>query len=401
METKIFLPPYGIQKTYIASTYVGNLKKLYGITGSSFVNLSGSGTGTTKDIAKKLSVFEAIERLGNTLNTCDIIVDTQNNLKEKCYEMSNFPQVASTEKSYNLPFDPDKVIGWVGAMNLMDGKEYLIPQNYVYLYNPKTFLGDRVTNPISTGVALHDTYTEAVIAGIYEVIERDGIALTWLSKHINYRINHIFNSKNDSVFSSKFLGEVDYYDVSTVDGVITVCAHARSNFSKNSKNVLMFASDINISNIKKKLFKELISVMSTFANNSHEFSNDTDFNSFTSVEHGGSFMAKYFNDSYFDFFKGVPDNNEIHYTEKTFISPKDELIYLKSILKRENCDVLVRDISSREAIEENLKVVRVIVPQLQPISFVYSSRFLNSKRLREYMSKHNVYEINKMPLAFS
>lgn len=401
METKIFLPPYGIQKTYIASTYVGNLKKLYGIAGESFRNLSGSGTGENEDIAKKLSIFEAVERLGNTLNTSEVIVDTFTNLEGKCYDMNVFPQVLSTEKSYNSPFDPNKVTGWVSTKNIVDGKDYLVPQNYIYLYNPITFLGDRVTNPISTGVALHDTYTEAVIAGIYEVIERDSIALTWLLKHINCRINHLFNSSEDAVFSSSFLGEVDYYDVSTVDGVITVCAHARTNFSKDVKNVLMFASDTNISNIKKKLFKELISVMSTFAHSRTNFSNETDFYSFTSVEQGGSFMAKSFNDSHFDFFKDVQDNNKISYPEKTFNSSKDELIYLKDVLERMGCDILVRDISSREAIEENLKVVRVIIPQLQPISFVYSSRFLDSKRLREFMSQKNIEEFNEMPLAFS
>ena len=399
MSTRLFVPPFGIQKTYIATTNVGSLNKLYDIDKPSFSNLCGAGTGLDKQKAIDLSVFEAIERLSNTICSVNVIIDTYNNLKNKCYNMEKFPQVADYENSFNLPFVPDNVTGWVETLNLCDAKNYLIPQSYVFLNNEPSFLGDRITNPISTGVALHDSYIEAVISGIYEVVERDGIALTWLLGNVNYCVNHIFTDF-ENIFSTDFLGEVNYYDVSTVEGIITICVHAKSYHSNKVKNVLMFVSDVDIQNIKKKLFKELISVMSSFANGK-EFNDDTDFTHFTSVEQSGAFMALSKNDSNFDFLKDIPNALNKEYPIFKFSTKKDELAYLKKIISNLGYDILVTDITSREAKSKNYKVVKVIIPQLQPISFVYSSRYLSSKRLSDYMKKLGIKEINNMPLAFS
>lgn len=400
METKIFTPPYGIQNTFIATTYLGNLMELYNIENLAFKNMSGAGTSIDKEEAKILSIYEAIERVGNTLNTRDIVIDSFNNLKENCFDLNKFPQVADFENSPNIPFLPDQIIGWVKSYNLIDKKDYLIPQNYVFLYNSFNFFGDKITNPISTGVALHNSYTQAIISGIYEVIERDGISITWLLHHVKYRVNHIFNEEYHKVFSSDFLGEVNYYDVSTVEGVITICAHAKSYYSRKVKNVLMFASDTNIDNIKKKLYKELISVMSSFSI-SKKYSPDDDYTKFVSVDQSGSYMAQDFNDKYFEFFNLIEDNPQKKYEKKNFMSYRDELKYLVDIMKKQDYDILTVDLSTREAIEEDFRVVRVIIPQLQPISFVYKSKYLDSNRLQYFQEKLNKEDINIMPLAFS
>ena len=87
MSTRLFVPPFGIQKTYIATTSVGSLNKLYDIDKPSFSNLCGAGTGLDKQKAIDLSVFEAIERLSNTICSVNVIIDTYNNLKNKCYNV--------------------------------------------------------------------------------------------------------------------------------------------------------------------------------------------------------------------------------------------------------------------------------------------------------------------------
>lgn len=400
MKTNIFVPPFGIQKTYIATTNVGNLNKLYDINNPAFLKLNGAGTGSTKELAAKLSQFEAIERVSNTVCSTEVIIDTYKNIKSRCYNMNIFPKIATFENSFNIRFNPDNITGWVDTLNLCDGKTYLVPQSYIFLHSDFTFLGDRVTNPISTGVALHDTYEEAVISGIYEVIERDGIALTWLLKNANYRVNHVF-SDVENIFSPSFLGEVNYYDVSTIKGVITICAHAKAYYSNRVKNVLMFASDVNIQNIKNKLSKELISVMSSFAYSSTRIDENIDFTKFTSVDQGGAFMALRENDESFKFFEDIDDFPNKEYDVINFKTRKEELCYLRRLLKDLKYDILVTDISSREAKDKDYKVVKVLIPQLQPISFVYNSRYLDSKRLDYFLTKLGKEVINEMPLAFS
>ncbi|MGM0122885.1 hypothetical protein IGI37_000251 [Enterococcus sp. AZ194] len=399
------VPPIGIQKTHIGLTRIGNVKFLYNLNAQQKLSqMSGAGTSSEESTALKLSEYEAIERIANAVNCRKVIVDTAKNLNDKVVDITKFPKMSSDESSVDLNFSSEQTYCWIECVDLHTLKTKLIPTNFVYLFNDKNFYGDRVTVPISTGAALHEDYVSAVINGIYEVIERDGIALTWLLRNIKGDVTHLFSDDKNQVFNSSYLGEVKFYDVSTVAGITTICAHAKSNHSENCKNVLMFCSSINLSDIKNKLWKELISVMFSFYINEYPYDDSTDFTRFVSVEQGGAYMAKGFNDSYFDFFKNVPVSKKT-YQNNLILSKEDELKYLVKILKNQNFSAYVADISCREVLERNYRAVKVVIPEAQPISFVYTSRYLDSERFvklaKDKYGNHYKKHINNMPLAFS
>lgn len=405
MKNIIITPPIGIQQTYIGLTQVGNVHLLYDIEANEKMkNLSGAGTNTKKEHALELSEYEALERIANSINCRSKVIDTYKNMNNQAVNLEKFPKLSTWEEGININSDANQSYTWVECIDLMSGQKKFIPQNFVYLYGGKQCYGDRITNPISTGAALHEDYISATINGIYEVLERDAIALTWLLKRVKGEVTHLFNEEEKKVFHSSFLGEVKFYDVSTMDGVITVCAHAKSQHSKRCKNVLMFCSSTSFSDIKKKLKKELISVMFSFYTNTFKYSKDTNVDLFNSVEQGGSFMARDFNDKSFDFFKNVP-LSEIHYEKKKFISKKEELKYLINILKESKMSLYVVDISCREVTEKGYRAVKVIIPEAQPISFVHRSRYLASERFiniaKQLYGENYIENINHMPLAFS
>jgi ribosomal protein S12 methylthiotransferase accessory factor len=398
-------PPVGIQNTHIALTRVGNANFLYGLNGNHRISqLSGAGTSIDKDMAKQFSEYEAIERVANAINCRKIVVETAENLGDKAVDMSKFPKLSSDEDSMNINFSLNQTYSWVKCIDLYTLDIKMVPANFVYLFQDKNFYGDKITSPISTGAALHENYISAIINGIYEVIERDSIALTWLLKNVKGEVSHLFSDEEKRVFDSPFLGEVKFYDTSTVDGITTICAHAKSNYSENCKNVLMFCSSINISDIKKKLWKELISVMFSFYTNEYKYDSSTDYSNFVRVDQGGAYMAKIFNDSHFDFFKTVPVI-ETAYQDTLELSKGEELRYLINILKKEKFTVYITDISCREVLERNYRAVKVIIPEAQPISFVYRSRYLGSDRFvrlaKDKYGKDYKKYINNMPLAFS
>lgn len=406
MNTTILVPPIGIQETFISVTKIGDVNFLYDLKQN--VNsahlLSGAGTGSDKETSIKFSQYEALERIANSINCRKVIIDSGKNLQDRVVDMSKFPKLSDSEKSFNINYSEDEASCWVECIDMMTKKRKLVPASYVYLFNDEQFYGDRITSPISTGAALHDNYISAITNGIYEVIERDGIALTWLLKNIKGDISHLFTAEEKKVFSSDFLGEVKFYDVSTVDGIITVCAHAKSNYSKRCKNVLMFCSSINFEEIKRKLKKELISVMFSFYMNETPYDSKTDFTKFVSVDQSGAFMARDFNDAYFDFFTDAPIINPT-YPEMKQTSNEIELKYLLDILREAGLSVYITDISCREVLQRDYCAVKVIIPEAQPISFVYGSRYLASERfIKKATEKYgNGYEnrINRMPLAFS
>ncbi|NAM30955.1 YcaO-like family protein [Staphylococcus epidermidis] len=403
MNNIILIPPNGIQECYISVTKVGNMEKIYNKK-ASINELYGAGTGKTKEEASKFANFEALERIANSINCQKKIIDTYQSLKSQTADMTKFPKNAFFEQSLNPNFDEEQVTTWIETVDLLNKEIKLIPENYIYLFNDGNYYGDRVTNPISTGAALHENYNKALINGIYEVIERDSIALTWLLRNVNGNITHLFDDFDSKVFCSSFLGKVEFYDVSTVKNIITVCAHAKAHHSKKVKNVLMFACDTNFENIKRKLKKELISVMFSFSNEPL-IDEEKDFKTFTDVDQGGRFMAHYFNDEIFDFFNKAPVLKNINYNNTTFDSDQKELSYLLETLKKQNFSVFATDITCREVIAKDLKAVKVVIPELQPISFVYNSRYLASNRLKEFgeyiYGKNYLNKLNPYPLAFS
>lgn len=166
----------------------------------------------------------------------------------------------------------------------------------------------------------------------------------------------------------------------------------------------MFCSSIDISDIKEKLKKELISVMYSFYTNEYPYDSSTDYSKFVRVDQGGAYMAKNFNDSNFDFFKNVP-KIESTYKPALKISKEKELQHLVDILKKNNFSTYVIDISCREVLERNYRAVKVVIPEVQPISFIHRSRYLDSDRFvrlakDKYGNKYKKH-INNMPLAFS
>ncbi|ELH8580021.1 YcaO-like family protein, partial [Staphylococcus pseudintermedius] len=152
----------------------------------------GAGTGKNCEEAEKYANFEALERIANSINCRNEIVETYNNLKRNKVDLDKFPMISKKEYSMNTKLDKNQLIDWVECVDIINKELKMIPSSYVYLYNSELFQGDKITNPISTGAALHENYNKAIINGIYEVIERDGIALTWLIKKTNGNVNHLF-----------------------------------------------------------------------------------------------------------------------------------------------------------------------------------------------------------------
>jgi len=62
-------------------------------------------------------------------------------------------------------------------------------------------------------------------------------------------------------------------------------------------------------------------------------------------------------------------------------TPHDKLDFLVERLASRGCDVVAVDISTRESEMAGVHVVKVVVPQLVPLSFVHSARFLGSPRV--------------------
>lgn len=85
-----------------------------------------------------------------------------------------------------LPFDrPDsqRALHWTQGISLRSGEPMLVPASFVYIpYGPQYTAyppEPRLAKPISTGLACGPTYSAAVYRGLLEVVERDAFMLSW------------------------------------------------------------------------------------------------------------------------------------------------------------------------------------------------------------------------------
>ncbi|MDS0283288.1 YcaO-like family protein [Haloarcula onubensis] len=73
----------------------------------------------------------------------------------------------------------DEVLQWLPAEHLSSGAEVDVPAETV-LYPPPS---QAVRPPVTTGLGLGSTETEALLSGLYEVVERDAAMLAWYSTY--------------------------------------------------------------------------------------------------------------------------------------------------------------------------------------------------------------------------
>lgn len=372
-------------------------------------SMSGAGTSLFNDKERGLflSEMEAIERIANSMSISRCLVSDAESLGDLAANIDEFPTISkiSEPTSINNEYSSKRLLRWIQSIELQSKSQKYIPLEFVSLYTNRLFNGEGITNPISTGMSVHDNYTHAILNGIYEVIERDAIALTWLLKYPGKRITNNPYELDFNVFDNEFLGNTELYDVSTIEGIYTFCLKAKSYHNKNISTVLMFATHINPMEALKKLKKELTSVIYSMVESSKFLPDiiNQDYNDFVSVEQSGLYMAHQKNQKFFNFFD---EAQEIIFDEKfknTFENANEELKYIKSLLK--NRSIYVTDLTNRECRERGIKAVKVNIPSLQPISFVHRSRFLCHKRIKEYsiekLGYYDFEKLNSMPLPFS
>jgi len=158
------------------------------------------GKGITKDHAKASAMMEGFERYSAERQSSDESI------------ISNLNDIDNNidPKSLNLPKDLERVdindwdLEWSIARDIISEKDYYIPTNAVYHpYNPKDnakTLFKSNTNGLASGNILE----EAILHGMFEVIERDAWSIFELT-HKNYSQIDLDSIESDVINEIIFL----------------------------------------------------------------------------------------------------------------------------------------------------------------------------------------------------
>jgi ribosomal protein S12 methylthiotransferase accessory factor len=152
------------------------------------------GGGELAERALVATIGEAIERY------CTLFYDKEEMVRGTARELSphvvdpdliryfSREQIEQIGKRVGSYFTEDSTTYWVWGTSLTSGEARLVPASQVYLNYE---LDDDEVVPgrnASTGLAAGTTIEEAILTGLFEVVERDCFTLSWLHRHLGPRI---------------------------------------------------------------------------------------------------------------------------------------------------------------------------------------------------------------------
>lgn len=181
-----------------------------------------SGAGLGRQEAMLACLGEGVERY------CCQFVNRQETVTEDFTYLSDsaVPPDAwalFSEEQYALPAFPfhrmrrDSSLHWVPAVRLNDGRTELVPACMVYMPYVPCPPEQPIAPTCSTGLSCGSTVEDAMLSGLYEVIERDALAIAWLKRVPTARVTDI-PSDIAIAFNAK---EIDYqvFDLTSNVGV--------------------------------------------------------------------------------------------------------------------------------------------------------------------------------------
>lgn len=159
------------------------------------LHIHSTGKGRSEERARASAVYEAVERLSGVWRKGMNVRQLSYREAEGIAVHPNALQLFSDDQfahrvAWNrempaplhvpMPLDPDMRIGWVEALNLATGKHVLVPAAYACYDAPDA--GRSFCLAHSNGCAAGETRTEAMLNGLYELIERDAVSIWWYNR---------------------------------------------------------------------------------------------------------------------------------------------------------------------------------------------------------------------------
>ncbi|HZG18055.1 MAG TPA: TOMM precursor leader peptide-binding protein [Candidatus Bathyarchaeia archaeon] len=146
-----------------------------------------SGAGYAEQDAIYAAIGESIERYAASMYDEDrLVLSTWAELQKEAVHPESFAlfsaeQYAQSGFPYQR-FTEQTPLRWVQGYAYPDKRPVWLPASLVYLPYKSVKGETRIVPSISTGLAAGPSLQAAILGGLYEVIERDAVSISWLNK---------------------------------------------------------------------------------------------------------------------------------------------------------------------------------------------------------------------------
>ncbi len=310
------------------------------------------------------------------------------------------------EKRIGLKFDGSSNFLWTKGRSLFDSEDIFIPAQLIFWnYNifHKGWNESFIKEPNTNGAGGHCTLEEAILSGLYELIQRDGFLIYWLNKKAPPRIDLQtieYEPLNKLLDECRRLNlDVGFYDT-TSDLDIPSCFCAV--FDHTGVGPKISVGGGCEADWKKALYRSLLESLSI-----HHWSRERKEMGTKIIELGLDYkpfedqnirqlerLDLWAQENMFDHFlfftEGEKESfKKIQNKSLNFYSAKEELDYLAKKFKSlgRGYEIFYCQAENKILEEINYFAVKVIVPRLVPLYLRETSAPLGSLRLKEVPEK--------------
>jgi ribosomal protein S12 methylthiotransferase accessory factor len=402
---------------YYSCTLADVTRYLYG--NFRWRKIVGGGVGLTRSEAKIAAIAECIERYCCMVyDSNDLILASYNELTRKGLLAANPSEFALfSEEQYNqknfpfIKFTNNTRVNWTWGYSLIKKKPILVPACMVFMpyVFPNRNEGEAVIAPtISTGLSCRPSYDEAILYGIFEVVERDAAMLTWYLQLSPPRIDFKEDLWLQEIFSDRFSNtglEFHLFDITTDINIPTVFGLCLDKRSQEAAAVASSATHFNPQiSVLKALFE--IAQVRVLAKNlsrmNFNYSYEKDFSDVVDFDNHVHLYTKPEMLHCFNFLLHSSKIIKIDEMKKKELSGDimSDLHHCINLFTEKSYDVIVVNLTTEDVKDLGFFVVKVIIPQLQPMNGDHNYRFLGGKRLCEYkkLLEHKDIETKKVDL---
>ena len=363
-------------------------------------NIDGAGGAIDPDLARHIAIVESLERYSSCAWAAEhLIWDTPAGLGEAAVGPERWPACSPTEFADPhcglIPSDPRVPLRWVRGWSLTRGCEVFVPAILVYLKFPVRSPSERFINMVSTGTAAHSDLHEAVLGGLLEVIERDAIAMTWLQRLRLPEVTVDPDALGPEVAEYYRAGTsteltVHLRDATTDYGVPILYAVQTSEVDTELAQVVAATCDLDPQRALAKIYRELASLRIALRSHARGPRAQEIKGKDLTVVGGALADAELSMRHVFDFL--LEGERPVHALDGigTLGEPvpgaessdaDDPLEQVVANLERAGAEAIAVDITTDEARQVGMHVVKALIPEAMPLSFSHHARYLATPRL--------------------
>lgn len=362
---------------------------------------SGGG-GPTIDVALAATIGETVERYSMLFYDKESMVfgsyrdhedDAVSPSLLRYYEPS---QLATFDKSNLTYFDEDSTIYWVWGWSLTEQRPRLVPACQVYLNYGYSDGEAVVGRNASSGLAAGLTLEEAILTGVYEVVERDAFTIRWLHRKMSREIEiddpELTALLRDSFSYEHPSVEIRAFDMTLEAGIPSAWVYMRRPSDFGPALCVGTAARLEAKAAVRKCLFEIGQELPYYRFLLHQLDDwepREDYTDLVTFDHHCTLYVKRpdLADPALDFCQGLETVPLSSLPNRSTGRALGDIERCVELLGGAGHEVIVVDITTPDVREIGFRVVRVIVPGLVPLHGNHNRPYLGVDRLARIPTK--------------